>query len=311
MTSFATLALSLVLASVSLACSVSTHPTEASALGTARSSDALVAVLDQPGPVELLTVNSADWVVPRSGVLDLDAPAAKASGLEDGDEDIQIYFHALRHPQHGLFIVDTGVERALRDAPDRAAVRGLVTKFVRFDALKFHAPLGDWLAQQATPLQGVFLTHLHIDHIMGIPDVPAKTPLYTGPGEAAATALQNMFVQSHTDRALAGKGALREWQFEADAQDRLAGVVDIFGDGSVWALWTPGHTVGSTAYLVRTPAGSVLLTGDTSHTRWGWDHGVAPGSFTMDAEGNVDSLARLKKLVSGHKGIEVRVGHQH
>ena len=67
---------------------------------------------------------------------------------------------------------------------------------------------------------------------------------------------------------------------------------------------------GSTAYLLRTPRGPVLLTGDACHTRWGWDHQVEPGSFSSDVPRSAESLARLERLVAEHPGVEVRLGHQ-
>lgn len=293
------------------ACRASTHPVEPAPLGKSSSSRELLASLAEPGPVEVTTVRSADWVVERSGLIDLDAAPAQAAGLRDGDEPIQIFFHALRHPRHGLYVVDSGVERAVRDAPERAAARGLVTRFVHFDRLKVVEPLGDWLARSKTPLQGVFLTHMHFDHVMGLPDAPDGTPVYVGRGEASNTALMNLFTQSLTDRTLAGKPALREWRFASDADGMFDGVLDVFGDRSVWALWTPGHTSGSTSFLVRTPKGPVLIVGDTCHTRWGWDHAVSPGSFTADRAQNQTSLERLLSLVEAHPSIDVRLGHQH
>jgi glyoxylase-like metal-dependent hydrolase (beta-lactamase superfamily II) len=88
-------------------------------------------------------------------------------------------------------------------------------------------------------------------------------------------------------------------------------VLDVFGDGSLWALWTPGHTPGSTAYLARTTTGPVLFTGDTCHTAWGWHNQVEPGSFTADHARNAESLGRLEALVREHPQIDVRLGHQY
>ena len=68
------------------------------------------------------------------------------------------------------------------------------------------------------------------------------------------------------------------------------GIIDVFGDGSVWAIHVPGHSPGSTAYLVRTPRGSKLLVGDASHTRWGWENGVEPGTFSLDGPRSAESL---------------------
>jgi glyoxylase-like metal-dependent hydrolase (beta-lactamase superfamily II) len=299
-------------------CAATSHPIQKSTLGMPRTTQDLLAVIDQPGPVALETVNSADWAVPLGGLVNLDHPKAKAAGLADKDEPIQIYFHALRHPTKGLFIVDTGVEKNLRDDRDHAAVRGMVSGFMHFEKMKFNAPLGEWLAKAGAPLQGVFLTHLHLDHITGLADAPATAQVIGGPGEGGARAFSNLVVQGNTDRALEGKGPLGEWAFAPAAAKSVTpaaplafdGVLDVFGDGSVWALWVPGHTPGSTAYLVRTPTGPVLLTGDCSHTRWGWENGVEPGSFTGDQEQNAVSLALLRRLVAEHPAVEVRLGHQ-
>jgi N-acyl homoserine lactone hydrolase len=305
------LARALVVACVWLTgCSVSTHPVTPSDLGTARRSADLLAVVDQPGPLQVETINASEWSVDRSGLLDLDDPRAKAAGLKDGDEPIQIFFHVIHHPQKGTFLIDTGVERALRDAPDRAAVRGLVATVAHVDRMKVHEPLGDWLARQAGPLAGVFFTHLHIDHIAGAPDLPPGTPIYAGPGETSSHAFANLFIQGVTDRALEGKGPLHEWPFAPDPDGRFS-VVDVFSDGSLWAIWVPGHTPGSTAYLARTPSGPVLFVGDTCHTRWGWENHVAPGAFTEDRASNVISLEKLERLVAEHPGIDVRLGHQY
>lgn len=290
-------------------CAVTSHGTQPASLGTASSTAELLAVLGTPGTVELESIASADWVVDRSGLINLKNPVAKDAGLVDGDEKIQIYFHVIRHPAKGTFIVDTGVETALRDAPEKSALSGMVRSAMHMEKLTVNQPLGEWVTHEK--LQGVFMTHLHLDHVTGMADVPGSTPLFTGPGEAKATQLMNLFVKGSTDRALAGKPALSEWQFKADPTGTFDGVLDIFGDGSVWALWVPGHTPGSTAYLVRTTNGPVLLTGDASHTRWGWDHQVEPGTFTNDAQKGTESFQKLQAFVAARPEIEVRVGHQH
>lgn len=301
----------LVLAAALLAgCAVSKHPTTAADLGTAHPAADMLALVEQPGPVTVETVVSCDWSVDRKGLINLKHPTARAAGITRGPEPIQVFFHVLRHPTRGTFIVDTGVENALRDRPKQAAVHGAIAKYLNFKSMKFHAPLGDWLAEQGAPIAGVFLTHLHVDHVTGMADVPAGTPVYTGPGDADSRAFLHMFTRRSIDRSLVGKPALREWKFVPDPSGQFAGVLDIFGDGSVWALWVPGHTPGSTAYLVRTPDGPVLLTGDVSHTRWGWDHDVEPGKFSSDIATSAVSLAQLRALSREHPKIDVRLGHQ-
>jgi N-acyl homoserine lactone hydrolase len=54
-------------------------------------------------------------------------------------------------------------------------------------------------------------------------------------------------------------------------------VIDIFGDGSIFAIAVQKHTKGCTAYLVRSTQGPVLIVGDTSYTKWDWEQGIEPG----------------------------------
>jgi len=296
-------------------CAVTSHGTQPAQLGTPRTLAALEAVVDQPGPIEVETLAAGDWHVPLSGLLNLDDPSAQAAGLEDREEPIEIYLHALRHPSFGLFLIDSGVEAALAGDRDHAAIGGLVANAAGLDDLKVRLDTRAWLARQHEPLRGVLLTHLHLDHVMGLPDVPADTPIFTGPGEAQATSFENLFVQSTTDRELAGHAPLSEWVFAAagertDTEAGIAAALDVFGDGSLWALHVPGHTPGSTAYLARSPRGPVLFTGDACHTAWGWEHGVEPGTFSSDQPRSRASLLALRALAERHPNIDVRLGHQ-
>jgi N-acyl homoserine lactone hydrolase len=296
-----------------LGCAASHHPTRPADLGRAASSSEMEAVIDRPGPVGVETVKAADWVVARSGLINLDHPKARQAGLEDGDEPIGIYFHVLRHPDFGTFIIDSGVESAFRDSGGNPRVSALVESAMRTEALEIHTTTAEWLRQQDEPLSGVFLTHLHLDHVMGLPDVSDDTPIYAGPGETDASAFLNLFSRGTIDGMLETSGPLQEWPFAGDANDadgRFAGVVDVFGDASVWAIHVPGHSPGSTAYLVRTPSGSNLYVGDASHTRWGWENGVEPGTFSLDQPLSAKSLARLRELAAEYPEIEIHLGHQ-
>jgi glyoxylase-like metal-dependent hydrolase (beta-lactamase superfamily II) len=296
---------------VSLAgCSSTSHPTTPATLGVAASSSALEAVVDQPGPVTVRTFVAAEWEVPRSGLINLDHPVAKAANLKDGPEPIKLFVHAVRHPTKGLFIVDTGVEHAFVSAPGHALVNGMFASLAHADKLEVHIDTAAVLAELGEPVQGVLLTHLHMDHVLGTRDVPASVPLYVGAGDAADRSFMNALERGIYDEALAGKAPLREVHFSADPGGEFDGVIDVFGDGTFWALSVPGHTPGSIAFVARTPDGPVLLTGDACHTSWGWEHGVEPGTFSDDRAKSADSLGRLKRFAAAHPRMQFRLGHQ-
>jgi len=294
---------------LSLGCAASHHAVEPAELGAASSSDAMLALIGVPGPVEFEKVVAADWAVARSGMINLDHPTARSAGVEDGEESIQLYFYALHHPRFGTFIVDSGIETAFRDPAGNDKVGALVEAAMATDRLHVRTTTREWIEANRIELAGVFLTHIHLDHIMGLPDV-AATPVYTGPGETAASAALNAFTRGTTDRLLASAGPLREWRFSADPSGRFAGVIDVFGDASVFAIHVPGHSPGSTAFLVRTPSGAKLLVGDASHTVWGWEHDVEPGTFSLDQPTSAASLATLRGLAGQLPELEVHLGHQ-
>jgi glyoxylase-like metal-dependent hydrolase (beta-lactamase superfamily II) len=285
----------------SLRSRVTTHETRPAELGAARDLAALEAVVDQPGPLTVESVVGADWAVDRSGLINLKSPAAK--GLSDGLEPIVIGFHAIQHPSRGLFLVDTGVEKAIRD--DRAHTffgTWVGERFMHADALKVRRDTAGWLGGRK--VSGVFLTHMHLDHLTGMRDLPSDTPIFIGAGEASEVGLEQRLMRSWTDQMLEGKGSLSELSFGPE------GVLDVFGDGSLWALSVPGHTAGSVAFVARTTRGPILLTGDACHTKWGWEHGVEPGSFSADRAKSAESLGKMRALVARHPRVEVRMGHQ-
>jgi N-acyl homoserine lactone hydrolase len=286
-----------------------THPTTPASIGTPISSSAMEGLIDQSGPVEFETVGS-DWAAPLSGLLNLKAPEAVQAGLKNHKEPIHIYAHVLRHPTHGFFLIDTGVSERFVNQPAGVGVGWVLRKFAGIQQMKARPNTAEIIASQGTPLKGVILSHIHLDHVSGLPDVPKDVPIYIGPDEANASLFLNLFAQGTNNRMLEGRPPLEEFQIPPDPDGKLEGVIDVFGDNSFFAILTPGHTVGHLSFLARTPAGPILLATDVSHTRWGWNHGVEPGTYLWNRERSHKNLVALKALSDRHPNMVVRVGHQ-
>ncbi len=216
--SFASAFVSLIAAAAFLGgCAATTHDTTPTALGVQRPAATLEAVVDQPGPVAVETVVAARWEVDRSGLINLDNPVAKAAGLKDGPEPIELFVHVIRHPTRGVYLIDSGVEHAFLADPDHALIHGMLGGMAHLDKMKVRNDTQSILARAGAPVQGVLLTHLHLDHVLGLRDLPASVPVYVGAGDAADSSFMNLFERGVYDAALEGKGALREVTFSVTA----------------------------------------------------------------------------------------------
>ena len=80
---------------------------------------------------------------------------------------------------------------------------------------------------------------------------------------------------------------------------------DVFGDGSVIVLRTPGHTPGHHSLLVKLRAeGPVILSGDAVHFRENLDSDGVP-AFNFDRAQTVASLERMKKIAANLKATVI------
>lgn len=288
------------------ACVFTTHPTKSARIESPRTPTSWADALSGSTRLEWESVVSGRWRVPRSGMINLERPEAK--GLKDEDMDIVLPVNVLRHPERGAFIIDTGVSESLK-AGEGGGVTFPLSTWI--GSVKSEESLKSILARQPAPLAGVFYTHLHPDHVLGTLDVPKGTPLYTGPGETTPTAVSNALLRGTYERLFAGQEPTTE--LDVSAGVAIGGVkhaIDFFGDGSLWVIASPGHTPGSLAFVANTTKGPVLFTGDTSHTRWGWEHQVEPGSYTADHAQNRESLAQLASIAKELPELTVLASHE-
>jgi N-acyl homoserine lactone hydrolase len=79
---------------------------------------------------------------------------------------------------------------------------------------------------------------------------------------------------------------------------KLEGDRDVFGDGSVTIISTPGHTPGHQSLLVKLPkTGALLLSGDAVHFQANWDAREVPGG-NFDKVKTVSSMAHMAEIMA-------------
>ncbi|MCW3005336.1 MAG: beta-lactamase domain protein [Conexibacter sp.] len=265
-------------------------------------------VFDKAPRVELDSLDTGAVHVARRKMLAAGHP--ETATYREEPTPLRVYAHLIRHPTRGDFLVDSGLDASFAwnaygniQAPTRWVLALL------YDAPYTQRPGEDVLAQLAqrgAHPRAVFFTHLHMDHTAGVPAMPADTELVAGKGEVDDPV--QIFGYGH----FASTRRLRELDFtDAPEMPPLGRSLDLFGDGSVWAVSTPGHTRGHVSFVVVARSGPVLLVGDASHFRWAFEHGVGPsgtsGSGDQVAQATLD---RLRDFARAFPELTVFCGHE-
>ena len=83
---------------------------------------------------------------------------------------------------------------------------------------------------------------------------------------------------------------------------------DLFGDGTIRMIFTPGHSTGHQSFLITLPnSGPILLTIDAAYTVDHWNNLALPGLVVSSADA-ANSVAKLRKIASD-TGAMVVTGH--
>ena len=88
----------------------------------------------------------------------------------------------------------------------------------------------------------------------------------------------------------------------------ITGDHDVYGDGAVRIISTPGHTPGHSSLLVRLPeSGPVLLSGDIAHNQSNYQCRCVP-SFNADRLATIASMEKVSALLRA-EGATLWINH--
>src|SRR6202023_1466343 len=81
----------------------------------------------------------------------------------------------------------------------------------------------------------------------------------------------------------------------------IDGDTDVFGDGSVTLVATPGHTPGHQSLLVHLKNSVfIVLSGDVSHLEENFEKNIVPSLNTNKAE-SIASMEKVRRLVATYQ----------
>ena len=156
--------------------------------------------------------------------------------------------------------------------------------------------LVDLLAKlELTPdqIKYVGISHYHGDHTGQVASFP-KATLLIGKNEWEA-------ISSPKPAEGVNFKPFEGWIKGDNKVEPITNDKDVFGDGSVIILSTPGHTPGHRSLLVKLPqTGNVILSGDAVHFRENYETNGAPW-FNFDRAQTLASIDRIKKIAANLK----------
>src|ERR1700730_6245289 len=188
--------------------------------------------------------------------------------------------YLMRHAQ-GWLLWDTGVADAIAAMPDGQIPAD--PRAIHWRRPKTLASQLDQIGVKPTDIKFVAISHTHPDHIGNVELFP-----------------QAMLLVQKTEYEWPGPNGSSRFKPEHPVT-KLEGDHDVFGDGSVMIIGTPGHTPGHQSLLVKLPkTGALVLSGDAAHFQSNWDNRRVP-SINTDKDQTLASMQRIADLLAKDK----------
>ena len=195
--------------------------------------------------------------------------------------------YLIRHGKEYM-IWDAGLEDTLLGKPEVSASQTISLDRALLPQL---AEIG----VSADDIRRLGVSHSHGDHYGQAARFP-KAKLIIGRSDWAS-------IRANAE----GAALVKPWVEGKAPVQELDGDHDVFGDGKVVVIATPGHTHGHQSLLVRLQSGAVLLTGDAVHFRSQLETRRPSGNHVDKARG----VQSIERLLSIEKQEPARVIVQH
>ncbi len=201
----------------------------------------------------------------------------------------------IEHPD-GLVLFDTGLHMDLQTSTDRI---GSSAAFFDPDFHEGEELTARLEARSIRPsdITHMVFSHLHFDHAGGTVEIP----------DARIVLQEAEWAAAHEAKAIE-RGIYNPDDFDHghDVQT-IDGAHDLFGDGRVTCVPTPGHTRGHQSLRIELDSGPVVLTGDCVYFESMLDEMAVP-TFGANTDLQKESMAELKRL-RDEDGCMLLFGH--
>jgi len=208
--------------------------------------------------------------------------------------DISVSCYLIHHAD-GYFLWDTGISDAVAAMPDGWYPANNPATDIHWTRAKTLESQLAAIGVKPSDIKFVGISHTHPDHI-GNAELFPQVPFLIQKAE-----YDWYFAAGKTGIAKPPSDTKPTFQREHPT-NLVQEDMDVFCDGSVMIVYTPGHTPGHQSCLVHlAKTGWILLSGDAVHLQENWDTRRIPYFPTMPPEQKIQtqlSMQRMADLIS-------------
>ncbi len=244
----------------------------------------------------------------QTGRMDIPAWSVALGGSGTRHMDQPAYL--IEHPRHGLLMFEAGHHSEIaRDAYEHLGwtyTLGLLPME--------QSPGQDARTQlraagfDPDAVRHIVVSHFHPEHVGAVEEFPQAT--------IVADAREIDWAQHDPDYNYVTReyDDVKRWRGHdsrhSAAFGAFAGAVDLFGDGSVFVVSTPGHTPGHVSLAINLAGGPVLLTGDAAWTELNLtSRSIGLPFVSSDGPAARASLGQVLRFAADNPHVLIVPGH--
>jgi N-acyl homoserine lactone hydrolase len=217
----------------------------------------------------------------------------------------------VHHPGAGPVLVDTGLHPSV--ATDPKQNMGLMTRLAEFRVDPDQPVPARLRARDLEPadVRVVVLTHLHTDHASGISEFPHATFVVAEAEWHAATTDKRPQLRGYRHQQFDFAFDYRTIDYDrgdVSSYETFGRSFDLFGDGSVRLVSTPGHSAGHQSVIARLSDSEFVIAGDAIYTYRQLEGGNEPPR-PIDRHNWRRSLRELQLFRREHPDCVIVPGH--
>ena len=219
--------------------------------------------------------------------------------------NLPVSTYLIEHPK-GLILFDTGWSKDIRVAKQKRFSFGEMSVGVLPEGQAIDEQLAKF-GYQPEDIDFVVLSHLDGDHIGGIPDLKNAKQFIVSQQELEATNGWQRKIRYES----------KYWQdinfklidFNDNGIGPKKASYDLFQDGSIQLVWTPGHSNGLMSIMITNNQNQfVLLVADVGYASKSWEQMILPG-ISINKKDALASLRWVRKMANSENCLAVLANH--